>query len=353
MKNSGNDVLHADEGLLHSYLDGALRPDERLQVESHVAGCPPCAAALQEARQLKSQATKILTRARPVERTRPQPRKMPDRRRKRPMLRLGWAASLFLAIGAGWLARTYFENPFAAPSQREFTDSDRAGAGTEGLMAAADSGATLTNATPALEENEAPRRERALASRSGARRDAPDEGAASKAAQDRQTTTPRDLAAQQRAGGTSPPAEPSREERLAQVRSEETAGRVSAAVTGPESAPAADAISSAMPRRVYAQPPVEVLPGYDLVEVATGVDPLLVVTQASEAGDTVVLVYQPADAPDSTRVFDQGVVLERNERGQPVRVAGRYRVIGSYRVIATGGVSRDSLGVLLRLLDLR
>ncbi len=363
MRNSGNDVLHADEGMLHSYLDGALRPDERLQVESHVAGCPACAAALQEARQLKSQATKILTRARPVERARPVARKMPDRRRKRPMVRLGWAASLFLALGAGWMARTYLPNPFAGPSPTALMESDAVDEGVAGFTdqnEVPDSVTTLASVAPGKGEG-ALEQERSLASGARGRRDAPAETApASKAALSRERMANREPPAEQHTqterqlAARPTPDSLLEDRRMAQTREEAAAlGRVSGGVAGPEAAAAADAISAAMPRRVYAQPPVEVLPGYHLVEVAAGTDPLLVVSQASGAGDTVVFVYQPVDAPDSTRVFDQGVVLERDPEGRPTRVVGRYRVVGSYRVIATGGVSRDSLGVLLRLLDLR
>jgi len=41
---------HPDEGTIHSWLDGALPSEEAARIESHVAGCPQCQAAVAEAR---------------------------------------------------------------------------------------------------------------------------------------------------------------------------------------------------------------------------------------------------------------------------------------------------------------
>jgi hypothetical protein len=54
-------MQHLDEGTIHSWLDGALAPDEVAQVEAHVADCPECAAAVAEARGFIAASSRILT----------------------------------------------------------------------------------------------------------------------------------------------------------------------------------------------------------------------------------------------------------------------------------------------------
>ena len=51
---------HIDEGTIHAWLDGALSADEAAQVESHVAQCASCSAAVAEARGLIAGASRIL-----------------------------------------------------------------------------------------------------------------------------------------------------------------------------------------------------------------------------------------------------------------------------------------------------
>lgn len=54
-------MQHLDEGTIHSWLDGALSADEAARVEAHVAECPPCAAAVAEARGFIAASSRILT----------------------------------------------------------------------------------------------------------------------------------------------------------------------------------------------------------------------------------------------------------------------------------------------------
>jgi hypothetical protein len=54
-------MQHLDEGTIHSWLDGALAPEEAAQVEAHVAECPECAAAVAEARGFIAASSRILT----------------------------------------------------------------------------------------------------------------------------------------------------------------------------------------------------------------------------------------------------------------------------------------------------
>lgn len=54
-------MRHPDEGMIHSWLDGALSAEEATQMESHVATCPGCATAVAEARGFIAASSRILT----------------------------------------------------------------------------------------------------------------------------------------------------------------------------------------------------------------------------------------------------------------------------------------------------
>jgi hypothetical protein len=54
-------MQHLDEGTIHSWLDGALSPDEAARVEAHVAECSQCAAAVADARGFIAASSRILT----------------------------------------------------------------------------------------------------------------------------------------------------------------------------------------------------------------------------------------------------------------------------------------------------
>jgi hypothetical protein len=54
-------MQHPDEGTIHSWLDSALSAEDAARVESHVAGCPQCAAAVAEARGFIAASSRILT----------------------------------------------------------------------------------------------------------------------------------------------------------------------------------------------------------------------------------------------------------------------------------------------------
>lgn len=53
-------MRHLDEGTIHTWLDGALPPDESQRAEAHVAACETCAAAVAEARGLIAASSRIL-----------------------------------------------------------------------------------------------------------------------------------------------------------------------------------------------------------------------------------------------------------------------------------------------------
>jgi anti-sigma factor RsiW len=116
-------MQHVDEGLLHAYLDGELdvgSPADAEQVESHLAGCAVCRARLAEAQGLRARAHEILRVGTDAPRSAPHfdallaraavrpagPRRTVDHRRTlhRQGVALGWAASLVIALFAGWFA---------------------------------------------------------------------------------------------------------------------------------------------------------------------------------------------------------------------------------------------------------
>lgn len=109
-------MWHVDEGALHAYLDGALDEypaAEARRVRDHMEVCAECGMRLAEARRLRERAEEILALAVPrvnvptfeelrayVSRTRPASSRLSVR-----LYRLGWAASVVLALGTGWLLR--------------------------------------------------------------------------------------------------------------------------------------------------------------------------------------------------------------------------------------------------------
>lgn len=108
-------MSHVDEGALHAYLDGALEEYPQAEAErirDHLDACAECAERLEAERGIRSDAHAMLELAAPaveapgfeelrayVERTRPR------RSRISRIQRLGWAASVVLALGAGWMIR--------------------------------------------------------------------------------------------------------------------------------------------------------------------------------------------------------------------------------------------------------
>lgn len=53
-------MQHPDEGMIHSWLDSDLSPEEAGHIDQHVAGCAQCAAAVAEARGLVAASSRIL-----------------------------------------------------------------------------------------------------------------------------------------------------------------------------------------------------------------------------------------------------------------------------------------------------
>lgn len=121
-------MSHATDGELHAYLDGALGSIDRVRADRlriHLEGCSDCTARLEDARALRARASQILADAEPGSAEVPPfeailerrawevgPREaeasrggdgsplIPIRRARPP---LAWAASVAVALGAGWL----------------------------------------------------------------------------------------------------------------------------------------------------------------------------------------------------------------------------------------------------------
>ena len=110
-------MRHADEGTLHAHLDDELSPAELTEFQAHLAVCAACREQLDEARRVREEAHAILRRADPPPVAAPDfaailarreqaapPPATPAQGRPR-SLALAWAASVVLALGAGWFAQ--------------------------------------------------------------------------------------------------------------------------------------------------------------------------------------------------------------------------------------------------------
>lgn len=186
-------MSHTDDGLLHTWLDGELPPAEEAELREHLATCAACRERADAARATRTRAHEILRYADPVGIDQPDFATIMARRAGagaggaagadagvgegrggggRPAIRpllLPWAASVLLAVGAGWFAQELIEGRGAdggrvATIQAEAASSEAADAAGS---AAADA------AAPAMEPQPAPAAfstgpDEAAATRSGA-----------------------------------------------------------------------------------------------------------------------------------------------------------------------------------------
>lgn len=108
-------MSHVDDGALHAYLDGALDEypaAEAARIRAHLDVCGECAARLEVERRVRSDAHALLGLASPVvdvpslEELRAYVHRTAQQRRGISRIqRLGWAASVVVALGAGWMLR--------------------------------------------------------------------------------------------------------------------------------------------------------------------------------------------------------------------------------------------------------
>ncbi len=111
--NSLVNKRHIPEEELHAYLDQALSRSQCVEIESHLAVCAPCRERRDDIAALRDRTTALLsTLAPPTIHTPPFAelrRRHVERsaRRQRIIRRSAWAASIVMALGFGWGARTF------------------------------------------------------------------------------------------------------------------------------------------------------------------------------------------------------------------------------------------------------
>ncbi|HQR18612.1 MAG TPA: zf-HC2 domain-containing protein [Gemmatimonadales bacterium] len=94
-------MSHPDEGTIQALLDGELDAEERSRIELHLSACAACAARLAEAREFQQEADRL------VEMVVVPPASVLRRgQRRRTVVRtLAWAASIAVAVAAGYWGR--------------------------------------------------------------------------------------------------------------------------------------------------------------------------------------------------------------------------------------------------------
>jgi hypothetical protein len=123
-------VQHADEGTLHSYLDGELTPAEVMELERHLSVCAPCRAKFTEAKRFLGVADELIPLLDTVPAGTRSPATAPKGKRPWPIrpAALAWAASIVLAAGVGyaWRAQPVMPAPAAVAPQLSDVATDAA-----------------------------------------------------------------------------------------------------------------------------------------------------------------------------------------------------------------------------------
>src|SRR5438876_175193 len=121
-RESGMSISHVDDGQLHAYLDGELPQAELWRLEAHLGECPACRGRLEEQRALIARASELLALATPPARDAPPFR--PAVAQPPPPVRwparqpLAWAATVVLALAAGWYLRGESPSAPVRPDRR-------------------------------------------------------------------------------------------------------------------------------------------------------------------------------------------------------------------------------------------
>ncbi|MEX2048394.1 MAG: hypothetical protein WEB90_02335 [Gemmatimonadota bacterium] len=166
-------MWHIDEGALHAYLDGALDEypaAEARRVREHLDACAECADRLAAERRTRERADEILALAAPrveapsfedlrayVRRNQPVTTRVSVR-----LYRMGWAASVALALGTGWMLRGGALDPVLSPgSGSALTSGDSRGIGAEATADLAEADMPPGEAEALRQEREAVRSESA------------------------------------------------------------------------------------------------------------------------------------------------------------------------------------------------
>ena len=108
-------MRHADEGTLHSYLDGELSPAEVVELERHLSVCAPCRAQLAEARSFLTEADDLVMALDVAASSSNAPVAIRALRPWRPRrTTLAWAATIVLAVGLGYSLRSQLDETTGA-----------------------------------------------------------------------------------------------------------------------------------------------------------------------------------------------------------------------------------------------
>lgn len=111
-------MSHVDDGELTAYADGAypVNDPDALRISAHLSTCANCRTRLEQSRELRDRAAQILAYAAPAPRPAPA---FEELRAKAGTggsgvprnVSLAWAATIFLALGLGWVGRGLWQSP--------------------------------------------------------------------------------------------------------------------------------------------------------------------------------------------------------------------------------------------------
>ena len=125
-------MRHADEGILHSYLDGELTPAEVTELERHLSICAPCRVQLAEARSFLTTADDLVVALDvPHAPTKPFVATSDPHRWRPRLTTLAWAATIVVAVGLGYSLRPQLAPPreaqlTASPAPTRLADTPTA-----------------------------------------------------------------------------------------------------------------------------------------------------------------------------------------------------------------------------------
>jgi putative zinc finger protein len=319
-------MSHVDDGQVHAYLDGELPQADAWRFEAHVAECPACRGRLEEARALITRASELLALAGPPARDIPPFRAGEVRPPARPSWRvpqpLAWAASVVLALAAGWYLRG---TPATAPPH------DRGAVAK--AAAAADTAATaVATRSPEAKTRGRQEADNAAPTLADAQRD---QTISSSAAPNRQVT-PVDQAARENRAAAAP-----------------VAARVTPAPPPPPPLARWETIPWDTARTILGAEPVRIPDVPALAKRSASVDGVVLIEQQLESGTAIRLYERPAVAP-APGANEAAAAREQPEvRGfLAQRVDGSERLaryVGSLRVEIEGALPLDSLSRLLEL----
>jgi len=341
-------MSHVDEGTLHAYLDGALPPGERSQVDAHLAECPACRDRLAEARALIARADALLALALPAERSAPPLHEL----RRRPMWwrvrwPVAWAATVTLAVGLGWMLRGGDHQVGTASLAR--AERDTQPQTVAALQQTRDEPRQAAQERAPANRSEAPRREVAVARPQAARADsaAPATNAASGVVP---IVTP-SIGASDRAPALKPatpsPAVPTAVDGMI----------VTGAAQVIERGRAAPIMSSTWPiiqhgsatRLLGAE--LVMIPGVPVKDIRMSpyADGVVLVEQEIDSTLVIQLFQRRADAAAADSFAGRGYQYQGQRAAELQRVERLARFVGPLRVEIAGPLGTDSLSKLLEL----